>query len=114
MANSGHARLIPLLYLNYHECLAALFQNVDVNIRLHAVTDSQARNNAIQEHFEARVATRIAVQEVALIGPTRMSDLAHEAESLGDISDDASREGFSLTFARLITAMRVDLGEPLE
>jgi hypothetical protein len=101
----------------YANCLAALIQNVDVNIRLHAATDSQEHNSVIQERNQARVAARVAIQEVALIGPLDMSDLASQADSQlsqADVTDDANRKRFSLAFARLITAMRADLGEPME
>jgi hypothetical protein len=74
----------------YANCLAALTQNVVVNVRLHAATDSQEHNNAIEERNQARVAARIAVQEVALIGPKSLSVLAGQAETQSDdLRDDA-------------------------
>jgi hypothetical protein len=101
---------------NYANCLAALTQYAGAHIRLYAAKDSQGHNDLVQERTQALTAARIAVLEVALIGPESMRSLTAQAEHRvrdWNPSDNASRHSFSSAHTKLVLAMRVDLGEPM-
>ncbi|MFZ0166064.1 MAG: hypothetical protein WAL12_20985 [Trebonia sp.] len=101
----------------YANCLAALANEIRARSLVARVDDrppTKRRLENLDRAIAASVATATTVFEVHLVGSLDVAALAMEChETLAQMTSESEPENWGTAFARLIAAMRADLGEPM-